>query len=175
MKKLIAALLIASLALTGCAFAETYVDPDNRLTFEYDDTCLEIVQEDVADDELLVILNGTVQSWGATGITLYLYDMEDGESFPALEDFADMEQELNIDVVQGEWNGFANVFMYDIAEGDGIESVFIVPIYDDDDPSDVDDVLTITITVEKADDEESAMDRDDAISEIVDTLKVLDD
>ena len=176
MKKLIVALMIAALCLTGDAMAKTYTDRDHDLTFEYDENFFEISMEDETDDELLVILSAKDPALTDTGIRFHLADLDDGETFHTLADFADIEQSLGTKVEQGEWNGFKDVFSYDIPGDEVYESVFIVPVYDDDDDDhDVEDILTINISATKLDDEEAAMARDDALSAVLDTLKVLDD
>lgn len=177
MKKTIAVLLAAVLALCGLtALAEvkTYVDPDRDITFTYDDEAFEISQEDVADDELLVILSAKKPEWGDAGISIHLEDLEDGQKFPTQADFKDVEEALNTTVTQGEWNGFKDVFMYDTNAEGVITQAFIVPVYDKNDGK-VDDILTININVSKLDDEETSMMRDDQISAVMDSLKILDD
>ena len=47
------------------------------------------------------------------------------------------------------------------------------PIYDDD--GEIDDILTVNINGEIIEDEEAAMESSDWTSEVVDTLKVIDD
>ena len=77
MKKIIAVLMAAILALALCttAFAAAYTDRDRDLTFEYDDKLFEITMDDQTDDELLVILTGKDESWGDTCRYLqHLYD-----------------------------------------------------------------------------------------------------
>lgn len=173
MKKFIAILMIAVLALTCItAFAATYIDRDRDLTFEYDEALFEISMDDQTDDELLVILTGKQSDWGDTYIKFYLADLEDGEKFPTLDDFNDMVAEANVEVTQGEWNGFTDVIMYTFPGEGESESVFIVPIYDDDGDKEVEDVLTVTVGVT---DMEDSMARDDAISAVLDSMKVLDD
>ena len=54
-----------------------------------------------------------------------------------------------------------------------IESVFIAPIYADD--GEIDGILTVNINGEIIEDEEAAMESSDWTSEVVDTLKVIDD
>ena len=168
MKKIFALLLVTILAMTATASAATYTH--EHLTFEYNDSFFEITMEDHGDEEDMVILHDKNQG----GIRIHLRDMEDGEKFPTLQDFAELEQGLNTKVTQGEWNGYKDVFMYDVDDGETLEATFIVPIYDDDD-REVEDMLTVKICVTHLDDEETAMARDDKISEVVDTLKVLDD
>ncbi len=175
MKKLFAVLLITMLALTCTAFAATYIDRDKDLTFEYDESLFKITMDDETDDELLVILAGKDSSWGETGISIHLGELRDGEKFPTVDDFSEMVAATGDVVTQGEWDGFKDVIMYTSTFEDGsTESVFIAPIYDDDD-DEVDDILTVKISVANIEDEGIAMGRDDMISAVMDTLKVLDD
>ena len=61
--------------------------------------------------------------------------------------------------------------MYTIEDEDGTsDSFFIAPVADDD--GEIEDILTVEISVSKIDDEETAMARDDAISAVVDSLKI---
>lgn len=173
MKKMIA-ILLAAMMMLGCAtaFAATYTDRDRDLTFDYDDTLMEISHEDQTDDELLVILGFKDASWGDGFVRIHLRDLDDGEKFPTQ---AEVAASLNTEVTQGDWDGFRNVLMYDAVNNDTtLDQVFIVPVYDDDD-NEVEDILTVEISVEKTVDEEAAMMRDDQISAVVNTLCVLDD
>ena len=54
-----------------------------------------------------------------------------------------------------------------------VASEIIAPIYDDD--GEIDDILTVNINGEIIEDEEAAMESSDWTSEVVDTLKVIDD
>ena len=122
--------------------------------------------EDHGDEEDMVILHDKNQG----GIRIHLRDMEDGETFPTAEEIA---KDLNVEVTKmDEWGNFKDVLTYDTQSDNFIESVFIAPIYDDD--GEIDDILTVRIGVEKDVDEAAGMARDDAISEIVNTLKVDD-
>ena len=177
MKKLIALLTLAALALScTAALAATYTDPDGDITFDYDEALFEITMDDHTDDEDLVILTFKDESWGKEGgVRIYLKDLEDGETFPTLADFAELEQAMNTTVEQmDEWAGFKNVFVYDVETENTFEETFIAPVYDDDDDGEIEDLLTVEIIVELIDDEETGMTRDDAISAIVDSLKVND-
>ena len=176
MKKLFVVLLITMLALTCTAFATTYIDRDKDLTFEYDEDIFEIAMDDEADDELLVILAGKDPGWGETGISIHLGELRDGEEFPSVADFSEMVADTGNMVTQGEWNGFRDVIMFTSTFEDGsLESVFIAPIYDDDNDNEVEEILTVKINVANIEDEDIAMGRDDMISAVLDTLKVLDD
>lgn len=177
MKKIIAMLLAAAMILTCAAMAETrtYTDHDKDITFQYDDAQFEITMDDETDDELLVILHGKNADWGEeTSIRIHLADLDDGEKFPTVDDYADMTAATGDEVKQGEWNGFNDVIMYNYTIDDYTENVFIVPVHDDDD-NEVDDILTINIGVTRSEDEEAAMLRDDVISEVVDSLKIIND
>ena len=169
MKKMIAVLMAALLALSAVALAETYRSDD--ISFEYDENAFEISLDDRTDDETNVVLSGKKEAWGHTFISFYLRDLEDGEKFPTMEDFAAMPDTT---VTQGDWNGYKNVFMYTVEYDDGTsESFFIAPVMDDD-GDEVEDLLTVQIGITKIDDEAIAMGRDDAISAVVDSLKVDD-
>ena len=169
MKKLIALIAVLALACTA-ALAATYNDHD--IAFEYDDASFEITMDDHTDDEDLVILSGKNEAWGNAFIKLHLRDLEDGEAFPTMDDFAEMVEASNTEVTQDEWNGFRDVFMYTVDYGDSMESYFIAPVEDDD--GEIDAILTVVIGVDRIDDEEAGMARDDTISAVLDTLKVDD-
>ena len=166
MKKLFALIVAALLALSATAFAETYRSDD--ITFEYDEKAFEVSLDDRTDDETTVVLHGKNEAWGNTFISFYLKDLDDGEQFPTMEE---MSQIPDTTVTQGDWNGYKNVFMYTIEDEDGTsDSFFIAPVADDD--GEIEDILTVEISVSRIDDEETAMARDDAISAVVDSLKI---
>ena len=129
--------------------------------------------DDHTDDEDLIILTAKDVSWGEeTYIRIHLRDLDDGEQFPTMDEFTATPGAS--EVTQGDWAGFSNVLMYTVENEDGSqESFFIAPVMDDD-GDEVDDILTVNICVSKIEDEEIAMARDDAISEVVDTLKIDD-
>ena len=52
-------------------------------------------------------------------------------------------------------------------------SYFVIPVKDNDD-NEVDDILTVQIGVSKIEDEATLQERDDAISAIVDSMKIDD-
>ena len=165
MKKIFALLLVTILAMTAAASAATYTH--EHLTFEYNDSFFEITMEDHGDEEDMVILHDKNQG----GIRIHLRDMEDGETFPTAEEIA---KDLNVEVTKmDEWGNFKDVLTYDTQTDNFIESVFIAPIYDDD--GDIDDILTVNINGEVIEDEDAAMESSDWTSEVVDTLKVIDD
>ena len=170
MKKFFAILMVAILTLSTTAFAATY-NHDDDIRFQYDDTKFEIGMDDHTDDEDLVILTGKDAAWGDTFIRIHLADLHDGETFPTMDEFTAMPDAK--DLTQGEWNGFKDVFMYTVEYEDGAsEHYFIAPVIDDD--GEVEDILTVVIGVSQLEDEDTAMERDDLISAVVDTL-VVDD
>ena len=123
------------------------------------------------NDEDLVILTATDAAWGETFVRIHLADLNDGETFPTMDEFTAMPDAK--DLTQGEWLGFKDVFMYTVEYDDGTsEHYFIAPVTDDD--GEVEDILTVIIGVSKLDDEGAAMARDDQISAVLDSLK-LDD
>ena len=171
MNKFFAILIAAVLALScTAAFAATYTHDDD-IRFEYDDSRFEISMDDHTDDEDLVILAGKDAAWGDTFIRIHLADLRDGESFPTMDEFTAMPDAR--DLTQGEWNGFKDVFMYNVAGEDGwTECVFIAPVTDDD--GEIEDILTVNIGTAQLDDEEADMARADQISAVLDTLRVND-
>lgn len=172
MKNKFFAIMIAAILALSCtaAFAATY-NHDNDIVFKYDDTKFEVTMDDHSDDEDLIILTGKDEAWGETFIRIHLADLHDGEKFPTKADFADMPEADTL--VQGEWNGYKDVFMYTVEYDDGgNENYFIAPVLDDD--GEVEDILTVVIGVSKVEDENVAMGRDDLISATLDTLKVDD-
>jgi len=172
MKKMLVMLLVAILTLSTAAFAATYTHDDD-IRFEYDDAKFEITMDDHTDDEDLIILDGKDAAWGNTFIRIHLADLRDGETFPTMDEFTAMPDAK--DLTQGEWNGFKDVFMYTVEYDDGAsEHYFIAPVTDDDDDNEVEDILTVVVGVNKLDDEDAAMERDDLISAVLDTLKVDD-
>ena len=167
MKKMLALIVAALLALSAAAFAETYRSDD--INFEYDEKAFEVSLDDRTDDETTVVLHGKNEAWGNTFISFYLRDLEDGEKLPTMEE---MSQIPDTTVTQGDWNGYKDVFMYTLEYDDGTsEHFFIAPVMDDD-GKEVEDLLTVHIGVSKIEDESVAMARDDAISAVVDTLKI---
>ena len=140
------------------------------ITFEYDDTLFEISMDDHTDNEDLIILAGKDTAWGDTFIRIHLRDLDDGEHFPTKDEFTPL---ADVEVTQGDWNGYKNVFMYTIEDKDGTsDNFFIAPVADGD--GEVEDILTVEISVSKIDNDSVAMARDDAISAVVDSLKIDD-
>ena len=171
MKKFIALMLVALLALSGSAFAATYTLDD--VSFEYDDTAFEILQEQRGDDEDLVALGYKNADWGEGFVTIDLAEVSAAKPFPTVDSLkADME---GVDVIQGDWANFKNVISFSVEQEGVTVATFIAPIYDDDNANKIDDALSVTITAGQAKDDQAAMDRDDAISNLVNTLKVIDD
>lgn len=169
MKKIFSILLACILAMSAGALAATYTYPDCDFTFDYNEDFFEITMDDHTDDEDLVIL--TDKNGG--GIRIHLGELRDGETFPTAEELA---KTWNVEVETMEaWGNFKNVLCYQITNEDGIyEAVFLAPVYDDD-GSEIDDILTVTITGKPIEDEDAAMESSDWISEVVNTLKVVDD
>ena len=168
MKKIIAVLLVAMLAMSASALAATYTYPDCDFTFDYNEEFFEITMDDHTDDEDLVILTDKNKD----GIAIHLGDLDDGETFPTAEEVAEA---MGVEVeTMEEWGNFKNVLSYETTDEDGFyQVVFIAPVYEDD--GDIDDILTVTIGVMPIEDEEAAMETSDWISEVVDTLKIIDD
>ena len=172
MKKLMIMLLVAMLALTAAATAETYRHDD--LTFEYDAAAFEITSEDHTDDEDLVLLGFKNAEWGEGYVRIHLRDMKDGETFPTLDDFKDVQESLNAPVEQMEtWANFKNVITYEAVSDDVHETVFVAPAMEKD--GEIDDILTVSIGVTSLDDEETGMLRDDALSDLVNSIQIIDD
>ena len=170
MKKLIAVVMAALLALSAAAFAETYRSDD--LTFEFDEKAFEITKDDRTDDETEVVVYGKNEAWGHTYVSFYLKDLEDGEKMPTADELSKANN--GVAVTQGEWNGYKDVRMYTVEGDDGMtRSFFVIPVMDDDD-NEVEDILTVQIGTSRIDDEAVLMGRDDAISAIVDSMKVDD-
>ena len=176
MKKMLALIMATLLALSAAAFAEvakweTGESIPDVLRCDEMASLFEISLDDRTDDETTVVLHGKNEAWGNTFISFYLKDLDDGETFPTM---ADMSQIPDTTVTQGDWNGYKNVFMYTLEYDDGTsEHFFTAPVMDDDD-KEVEDLLTVHIGVTKIEDESVAMERDDAISAVVDSLKVDD-
>lgn len=166
------AILIATVLALSCtaAFAAAYTHDDD-IAFEYDDTILEVVLDDHADDEDLIVLNDKDDALGGVYISIHLADLDDGETFPTIDEFAVMPDAK--DLTQGEWNGFKDVVTYTVEYEDGTaEHYFIAPVADDD--GEIEDILTVIIGLKALDDEDAAMARDDQISAVLDTLRVDD-
>ena len=167
MKKLLAVMMAALLALGTVAFAETYRSDD--IAFEFDEKSFEISLDDRLEDETNVVVYGKNEAWGRTYVGICLKDLKDGEKFPTAEEVA---KEAGAEVSTGDWNGYKNVLMYTVEGDDGMSrSFFVCPVMDDD-GHEIDDILEVQIGVSKIEDEAVAMERDDAISAIVDSLKI---
>ena len=169
MNKLFTILLAAVLALScTAAFAATYTH-DEDITFEYDEAKFEITMDDHTDDEDLIILDGKDEAWGNTFIRIHLADLRDGETFPTMDEFTAMPDAKDLN--QGEWLGYKDVFSYTVEyEDDASEHYFIAPVTDDD--GEVEDILTVEIGISPIEAEDAAMERDDLISAVVDSLKI---
>lgn len=160
MKKMIAALLAATLLLTAVAFAQDYRADD--FTFTYDENAFEISMDDIGDnDDHLVILTGRKAAWGETYIRFYMHMQEEDEAVPTVESVKALLPD--VEVTQGEWNGFSQVVMY----FDGFEHIFLVPLT-------TGELLTVGVGVTDIEDDDLAMARDDQISAVLDTLALVD-
>ena len=161
MKKFVAILTALILLLPATAFATTYTDPQNTLSFDYDDALFDISEDSVGEnDDHLVILAAKDEAWEGAYIRFYIYMQPEGESVPTAESIA--ETIPDVEVTQGEWNGFNEVVMYD----NGDESLFLVPLT-------TGELLTVGVGGSDIEDENTAMDRDDAISAVLDTLAII--
>ncbi|MBR2698578.1 MAG: SH3 domain-containing protein [Clostridia bacterium] len=161
MKRFFALMLIVALLMTGTALAAGY--HRDELTFDYDKKAFDITMDDHTDTEDLVILTGKSKAWGNAYMRIHLRSLDEGEAFPTVADFKDMPEE----VTQGEWNGFEDVIMYTVDDDAFTESYYIAPVtLDDNAPA----LLTVRIGVDRLDDEETSMKRDDAISAVADSL-----
>ena len=169
MKKLIALIMAALLVLGISAYAETYHTGD--ITFDYDEQVFDISLDDSTDDVTNVVIYGKVEAWGHYYVNFHVEELKDGESFPTAEALA---KEKNVEVTEGDWNGYKNVLMYAIEGDDGMtRSTFIVPVMDDD-GNEVDDILKVVIGASTIEDEAALQARDDSISAVVDSLKIDD-
>ena len=178
MKKLIATLMIAALLLTGSALAATY-DTDN-IAFEYDDSVFKVEVEDNEDGEAYCILYSVNDELENTFVNISVAKLEDDETFPTLEAYTkeaneDEESEVLVDVLD-EWAGFKGVYHYDSEYADEEThfhaSTFTAPVYKDDKVIAIADIYVCQDVLE---DEDAAMQISDAISEILDTLKITTD
>lgn len=143
---------------------ESYTDRAGAFTFSYDPDAFVIAgeeyQDDAEDSDLVITMNGTYAFWGNTMIQFQKTKIEDPEDFD--DSFAEIE-EAGIEVTRGEWNGFQDVHMYAFDDEDSLEQRFIVR--PEEGVS-----LAVIVMVDKLDDEEMSMARDDAISAVLDTL-----
>lgn len=175
MKKLIATLMIAALLLAGSALAATY--DTNNIAFEYDDSVFQVEMEDNADGEAYCILYSVNDELDNTFVNISVIELEDDETYPTLEEYTkeaseDEEGEIRVDVLD-EWAGFKDVYHYDSEYTDEEthfhSSTFTAPLYKDDKAIAIADVYVCQDVLE---DEDAAMQISDAISEILDTLKI---
>ena len=171
MKKLIALLTAALLALGVAAFAETYRSDD--ITFEYDEANLEVTHEAQEDDEETVILGFRNKAWGEGYIRIQFQELPDdeiGSYYPTWEEIA---ENLGTEALENlkTWGNYTDVITASITTDDVTETVFIAPVFDDKNHA---DMLTVTIGTTELKDEAAATARDDAISAVVDSLKVKD-
>lgn len=147
-----------------------YVDPHGDLQFSYDPDAFEIASDEDVEDLHFLVLQGIRAEWDEYAVAFAMRELEDGETAPSLDNPGDFVED-GATLEQGEWNGFENVIMYTTETDDTLQQVFVVPVEDD---GEVEDVLAITVTTKKLDDEEAAMAQSDAISAVLDSL-VIDD
>ena len=142
----------------------SYTDRAGAFTFSYDPDAFVIAGEDYQDDaedsDLVLSMNATYAFWGDALIQLQKTKIEDPAGFD--DSFAAIE-EAGIEVTHGEWNGFEDVYAYALDDEDSLEQRFIIR-------PEADVSLAVIVTVDKLDDEEMSMARDDAISAVLDTL-----
>lgn len=158
MKKMIATLLLAAVLLTAVAFAQGYTS--ERIALTYDENAFEITMDDKTEDEHLLILTGKNEAWGNAYIRFYTHMQADDEDVPTAESVNEAIPDAQ--ATEGEWNGFSNAVMYE----NGDESVFLVPLT-------TGELLTVGVHVDAIEDEDAAMERDDQISAVLDSLKVI--
>jgi len=170
MKKLIVMLLIAVFALSTTALAATYRHDDD-ITFEYDENAIEIAAEDHKDDEDRIVMGFKDSAWGDGYISIARQELPDGTPFPTQEEIAGELGATQLETLPT-WGNFKDVFTASFTTDDLTETVFVAPVFDDD--GEAEEMVTVTIGVTRLEDEDAAMARDDAISAIVDTLKVDD-
>ena len=138
---------------------ECYVDD---VSFWYDPASFEIAEDEKTGDGHRILLNGTNEAWGATRIQIDRSYA--GDPVPTAESLSG--EHGGIEVTQGEWKGFPDVRMYEETVDDMTRSCFIVPLSDGS--------LTVTIEISTIEDDETAMDRDDRISAVVDSLNLVE-
>ena len=88
MKKFFALALIAILSLSTTAFAATYRYDDDDIVFTYDENLFDVTMDDHTDDEDLVILSTKDEK---NFVRIPLAELDDGETFPTIADFKDLE------------------------------------------------------------------------------------
>ena len=149
-----------------------FVDPHGELSFTYDPAAFEVTTSE--DGDIYdVVLTGTKVEWGEYAIVFSLRELADGEAVPELGSYGDALED-GAEATQGEWNGFEDVIMYSNTTDTTHEQVLVVPVKDAED-GEVEDILTISVSAQKLEDEEAAMARDDIISAVLDSLTLLDD
>ena len=143
-----------------------YTDRAGVFSFSYDADTFEITgeeyQDDAEDSDLVLTMNGTRAFWGNVMLQFRKTKIDDPKAF---EDSLAALKEAGIEVTCGKWNGFGDVYMYSFTDEDAFEQRFI--LRPDEDTS-----LAIIVTADRLDDEEMGMDRDDAISGLLSTLRV---
>ena len=176
MKKLTATLLMAALLLTGTALAANH--DANGIAFEYDDTVFEVAVDELDEEEAIVVLYAVDETLENTFVSISLAPLIDGETFPTLEEYIaetnDFEtEEVNVEQLD-EWLGYKDVYSYayDVDnEEDGRyhSETYTAPVTVD---GEVKAVLEIYANQDAIDDEDVSTHISDAISGVLDSLKV---
>lgn len=169
-RRVLSMLLISAMILANAAMADTYNSPGKDLRFEYDERLFKITTEDCTDDEQLINLDFLDASWGKGYVSIYLRKLENGESVPTLTSFAEVEKTLHTTVEQGACYGFKDAFHYTTEQDGAIESAIIVPICNEDNAASA--ILTVNVSISRLEDEETGRIRDDAISSVINSLKI---
>lgn len=175
MKKLACIMIVFALAVTAvAALAEsaTYTDRSEDFTFTYDTDAFEITCEDYQDDDdddLVLVLTGKDAAWGEVFIQMTRTELDpDDEAEAAAYKAAEEELISSFGATKGEWNGFYEVLMYTFEDDEALEQTFVIPCTDDE-------TLAILVHVDKIEDEEAAMARDDQISAVLDSLEFIEE
>lgn len=172
MKKLLAALLAAAMLLSAGALAATY--NKHGISFEYDDQffTIEVDEHNDALDTDTVALKDK----HGNNIVIDVRELKDGETFPTLDYFRDIEQETGVKAEKLEsWAGFKDVLHHSFTMDSYYCDEFIAPVCDDDHPDTIEAVLDVTLSGNRVAGEEAAMESADRIAEVVDSLRVVDD
>lgn len=175
MKKIIATLLIATMLLTGTALAASY--DANGIAFEYDDAVFEIAVDEQDDEEAIVVLFAVDENLDNTFVNISLAPLPDDETFPTLEEYTQETNDNEEEAVQvkklDSWLDFRNVYNYssdaDDEDGKYHSETFYAPVEAN---GKVAATLEIYASQDAVDDEELGMLLSDAISGILDSLKV---
>lgn len=166
MKKILTITVALMVALTAMpAFADIFYN--NGLSFHYDPATFEIAIADQMGDMNRVIMHGTNKDWADTWVSLQMDPLDDGEDVPTIDEIKKALSDNSMSTVtQDEWNGYHDTTIITQDEN----TSFVVPIKNKEDK--VTRILTIVISAGKNENEEITIARDDAISEILDTMHI---